>query len=223
MKTGATAAFFVAVLFAGITANADPAPYQGFRKIKTDHFVFIFEPQYAPAAEHLAGIAEESYEEITAIYGSYPDSIHCVVDGRQDISANYYSPLPAHIRITVQGPTWPMFGPRTEDWLELVFVHELTHYVQLNYESGIFHALASVFGPGLHAIEGAFLPTWAVEGPGVLAETVLTSGGRGDSEHFEMLSTAVPALQRYSSRRSGHTLQAISSTSMSSASMGPMP
>ena len=190
-KPAVAAAYIIFVFAVNFIAYGEQSSYDGYRKIETDHFVFIFEPANLSAAERLSGIAEDAYRKITSFYGSYPETVYCVIDGRSDMYASYYSPLPAHIRVSVHGPTWPTFSPRNGDWLELVFIHELTHYIQLNYDSGIFNYLSHIFGPALHAIPGTLLPTWAVEGPGVLAETLFTAGGRGDSEHFEMLSKAV--------------------------------
>jgi hypothetical protein len=178
--------FFQAI---GVSAK-EPAPFEGRLRIATEHFVIIFEPEERAAANYVASIVEEAYTLVTSSYGSYPDTIYCVLNGRSDLYYSAYAPLPAHIRLSVHGPTWPMFGPRSGDWLKIVLIHELTHNVQLTYTSGIFHALSMVFGQGLNAVPGTLLPNWAVEGPAVLFETFFTGGGRGDSNHFEMLSIA---------------------------------
>ena len=190
--TRASRAFLIMYLLTALYLVAeDPAPFEGRSKIETEHFVIIFEPKNSEPATYLASIAEEAYTQISSTYSSFPDTVYCVIDSRSDLYVSSYSPLPAHITVSIHGPTWPMFGPRSNDWLKIILLHELTHNVQLTYESGLFYYLSKIFGQGLNAVPASFLPTWAVEGPAVLYETFFTSGGRGDSEHFEMLSSAM--------------------------------
>jgi hypothetical protein len=165
-------------------------PFEGWSQISTDHFTFVYEPRDKDSAHHLASMAETIYDRVASFLGSYPKKLYCVVNGRSDIYENYFHPFPAHISITVSAPTWPWFGTRYPDWLELVFTHELTHAIQVPYESGPAAVLAKVFGPGLKSVPGGFLPAWASEGPAVLAETIFTEGGRGDAQFFEMLAKA---------------------------------
>ena len=174
-----------------ISAKAEEIPrFEGWSRISTDHFTFVYEPRDRDSARHLAAIAEGVYDRVASFYGSYPEKLYCVLNGRSNIYENYFHPFPAHISITVSAPTWPWFGTRYPDWLELVFTHELTHAIQIPYESGPAAILARLFGPGLKSVPGGFLPAWASEGPAVLAETLFTEGGRGDSRFFEMFNKA---------------------------------
>ena len=90
------------------------------------------------AAQSLASMAEGVYDRITTFYDSYPDRIYCVINGRSNLYSNNFTPLPAHINVTIASWPWPHFIPHSEDWLELVFTHELTHYIQLVHDDGFF-------------------------------------------------------------------------------------
>ena len=166
-------------------------PFIGREYITTEHFVIIYEPKDGETAAHVASFAEAVYDDVAGLYDSYPDKISCVINGRSDIYDNLFHPFPAHLIITVAAPTWPTFGSRADDWLRLVFTHELTHAIQIPYEEGLTAFFSHLFGAGLKSIPGGFLSAWATEGPAVLAETLYTSGGRGVSPQFEMLYKAM--------------------------------
>ena len=165
--------------------------HDGWLQAQTDHFVFLYEARDTDAVQSLLVIAEGVYDQITSYYDSYPKKIYCVINGRGDLYSNNFTPLPAHINLTVASQQWPHFGPRSQDWLELVFTHELTHYIQLVHDKGFFPFLSLLFGPGAQVFNNVFLSNWMVEGQAVLSESLLTSGGRGDSPFFEMIGRAM--------------------------------
>ncbi|MBT3274902.1 MAG: hypothetical protein HN368_17240, partial [Spirochaetales bacterium] len=199
--------YLLLAVFSAPFIGAEEAPlFVGRLQSETEHFVFIYEPKDSESAAYLASIAEDVYARVAVLFGSYPDIVYCVVNGRASIYENSFYPIPAHINITVSAPTWPLFGPRSENWLELAFTHELTHNVQIAFEDGPLAAASRIFGPGIKTGSGAFLPSWLVEGSAVLAETIFTSGGRGDNQFFEMLSKAMIVEQDFFSyRQAGST------------------
>ena len=69
--------------------------------------------------------------------------------------------------------------------MRVLLTHELTHYVQLGMERGVFHGLSRVLGSEARWAPGAFLPGWLVEGPPIALETDFTEGGRGRNAFFE--------------------------------------
>ncbi len=174
-----------------------PAPFRGYRQIETHHFVFVYEPQDVESARRLASFAEQVYDRLTRFFRSKPEHITCLLIGRTDAANGYFNPLPPHhIGLYLASPDTPAIGARSEDWLRLLFIHELTHYVHLVYERGFFHALSRLFGPTAASGDGAFLPGWAVEGTAVTTETLFSNGGRGRNPYFELYYRALLLEQR---------------------------
>ena len=88
----------------------------------------------------------------------------------------------------------------SDDWLELVLIHEYVHILTMDSMSGYASAVRKLFGktmPGfdplssvlffLTAPPNIFLPDWWVEGIATWAETEYTSSGRGRSSFVEMI------------------------------------
>jgi len=177
-----------------VSAEAEPqqirlpaAPFHGYRELRTRHFVFIFEPQDREAADKLTSFAEEVYAKLSRFLHSAPDHINCLLIGRTDAANGYFNPLPPHhIGLYLASPDTPVIGARSEDWLRLLFTHELTHYIHLVYDRGFFHALSRVFGGTAASGDGLFLPGWTVEGIAVNTETLFSNGGRGRNPYFEL-------------------------------------
>gem|GEM_PF-3385982 len=171
----------------GAPSGAPSGAFRGYRRIDTEHFRIIYEPRDRESAAAIAEYADETYEQLAEFLENRPRRrIRVWVNGRTDAANGYFMPLPPnHIAIHVASPSVPWIGARTEDWLRLVFVHELAHHLHFMYEGGVRGALSRVFGEPFLALPGAFLPGWAIEGVGVDAETRFTEGGRGRSPYFE--------------------------------------
>ncbi len=174
------------------TVQLPATPFSGYRQIKTRHFVFIYEPRDHNAAERLASFAEQVYGRLTLFLHSAPQTINCLLVSRIDAANGYFTPLPPHhLVLYLTSPDTPAIGARTEDWLKLLFTHELTHYIHLVYDRGFFHALSRLFGGTASSGHGIFLPGWTVEGIAVNTETLFTSGGRGRNPYFALYYRAL--------------------------------
>ena len=106
--------------------------------------------------------------------------------GRVDLANAYTDPIPPHITLYLAPPSEPLIGLEASQYLRLLLVHELTHFVNFEYEKGLFACLSSVFGPAVKDANAAFLPTWFLEGIATHTETLFTDGGRGRNPFFEM-------------------------------------
>jgi hypothetical protein len=157
---------------------------------ETEHFIFIFEPQYRGSVNELLTFCEPIYREITGFFHSYPRKVPVVIRGRVDAANGFTTFLPMHIELYLTAPTDHFLGSRTESWLKILLTHELTHYVHASMDRGFFYALSRVFGADAAGAHFAFLPGWMIEGPSTYNETAFTNGGRGRSPLFEMLSKA---------------------------------
>lgn len=160
--------------------------YRGWRKSETEHFTFIFEPKDEASVAELLLFCEDSYQKVADYFGFYPDHINCIVNGRTDTANGYFSALPNRIELYITSPSGPWLGSKTENWLELLLIHELVHYVHMNYNKGFMYALSRVFGYELRVSANGFLPGWMIEGIAVALETSLTEGGRGRNPFFEL-------------------------------------
>ncbi|OHD68629.1 MAG: hypothetical protein A2177_15190 [Spirochaetes bacterium RBG_13_68_11] len=183
---GHARATLVALLLVGI-AVASPAEW---RQVETEHFLIVFEQHDQASADELAAICEDVYAKVTGFFRSYPKRIPVVIRGRLDYANGLTAPFPRRLELIVTAPSWPWMGSRSESWLRILLVHELTHFVHLGMERGFFHALSRVFGADARWATAIFLPGWMIEGPTTNLETLFTSGGRGRNPFFESLYKA---------------------------------
>jgi hypothetical protein len=171
-------------------SNTDRNP-DAWLQTETEHFTFIFKEKDGSAVDEILNYAEDVYRDITTYFDSYPEEIRCIILGNSDEPSGYFSPVPPHhMGLGIHAPTYPLAGSKTESWLELVFTHELTHYIHLTSEYGTIHAFSRIFGNGISSAFAFFLPGWMTEGIAVEFETLYTAGGRGRNPFFEMLYKA---------------------------------
>ena len=171
-------------------ATPSDARFEGWRQVRTEHFTIIFEPRDEVHAYEVAAFAEEHYRQVTEFFGSYPRRIPVVLRGRVDVDNGFAGALPPAITLHVGAPYRRDFGVHGSRWLELVFVHELTHFVHLSMQSGPWQWLSWALGSTGPWLAGMTLPTWLIEGAAVYAETAYTDAGRGRNEFFTILSKA---------------------------------
>lgn len=180
LRTG----FACALVFAATIAGASGLDWL---HVETEHFTFIYRERHQYAVGELVVYAEDVYDEVTAFLESTPERVPVVLYGETDLANGYYSPAPPqHIGLYLPQPTLPFLGARTESWLRSLLVHELTHFVQANYEHGLFYTIGTVFGRTLTGLSLGLVPTWHTEGLAVNTETIFSSGGRGRDPFFEM-------------------------------------
>jgi hypothetical protein len=180
VRTGALALLFVVASFAGATDH-------GWLSAKTEHFTFIYRPEHQSAVDELAAFAEDVYDDVCRLFGSTPAHVPVVLYGETDLANGYYSPAPPqHVGLYLPQPTLPFLGARSESWLRGLLVHELTHFVQANFDRGLFHLTGTLFGRTLTGLSLGLVPLWHTEGLAINTETVFTAGGRGRDPFFEM-------------------------------------
>ncbi len=181
MKNVCRALLPVALLaFAALPARA------AWLEAGTEHFRFVFEEQDRPAVNELLTFCEEVYASVCGFFGSYPGVVPVVIRGRIDYTEGLTAPFPSHLELYVTPMSWPYDTPRMRNLLRTLLVHELTHYVHITMDRGIFHAISQVLGPDAAWGATVFLPGWMVEGPTTNTETIFTTGGRGRNPFFEV-------------------------------------
>jgi hypothetical protein len=157
---------------------------------RTERFTIIFrgdDPFAVAAAAEIALLSPRVWDRTTTQMGYAPDRpVPVVLRGDTAWANGYFTPLPPHIELFISAPSRYQLGAATESWLELVFTHELTHYLHLTRPRGFFGTASRLFGPLTTAGSVLFMPGWAIEAPTVYAETTLTPGGRGTDPFFAM-------------------------------------
>ena len=126
---------------------------------ETDNFTFLFREHEAAAVKELLTYAEDLYAELTTFLGTTTPRVTVVVYGETDLANGLYTFYPPQriVLYTVQ-PSIPWLGGDAESWLRLLFVHELTHFIQANHRPGFMHGFGQLFGTSLSAVDNAFLP-----------------------------------------------------------------
>ncbi|MBU8914094.1 MAG: hypothetical protein KOO61_08740, partial [Spirochaetales bacterium] len=177
---------FLFTIFATPLIAAESGVASGWRQTDTDHFTIIYQPADERVAAELIGFADGLYEELSACLGVDADwRIPVVIRGETGDANGYFGFFPTRIVLFTAVPSSPIIGPQLDEWLRLVFAHELTHYFQLTEPVG-WGWFSRVLGRSASVINLMFMPNWASEGLAIHAETAFTGAGRGRSPVFEM-------------------------------------
>ncbi len=166
--------------------DAREPDFSGWSRVRTEHFLFVFEERDHEALRELLSFAEDVYRDLTIFLQSAPRDIQVVVRGRIDTANGYTSSSPPRIVLYLAPPSEPLLGLDASRYLRLLFVHELTHFFNFQYERGILAAGESLFGPGLRDAEAVLYGYAALEGIATVTETMYTDGGRGRNPFFEL-------------------------------------
>jgi Tol biopolymer transport system component len=173
-----------------MAAGAVPAErepdFSGWSQVRTEHFIFVYEPRDKEAVRELLSFAEEAYAEVTLFLETTPREIWVVVRGRVDAANGYTTSSPPHIVLYLAPPSEPLIGLDASSYLRLLFVHELTHYVNFQYDRGALSLGENLFGPGIKNVEAVFYGYAMMEGIATETETLFTDGGRGRNPFFEL-------------------------------------
>ena len=209
--------FFLSILSPLPCYSASIDPSFKFSTIETDHFTIHFHQGLEMSAFRAAEILEDVQNKLTDNFQWTPrDRTQVVLFDNTDFANGRATVLPYNaIYINLSPPFPDLIISESDDWLELVLVHEYVHILTIDPARGYSSHLRKVFGktmPGYDPLSAAlffltappniFLPDWWVEGISTWAETEYTSSGRGRSSFVEMilrmavLEDKVPGLDR---------------------------
>ncbi len=181
-------------------ANIDPSFH--FSTIETDHFAIHFHQGIEMYGYRAADILEGVHKRLTERFQWAPqDKTQVVLLDNTDFANGLATVLPYNAMYIHLSPPFPdVTIGETDDWLELVLIHEYVHILTLDPVRGYASDVRSLFGktmPGfdplssilflLTAPPNIFLPDWWTEGIATWAETEYTLSGRGRSSFVDMI------------------------------------
>lgn len=175
-------------------ALAQLPPDAEWRTLGTEHFRVHFTPELEPLARRAAARAEAAYARLAAVFVQPPPGrIDLLVTPGADYANGYATPFPTNRIVVFAHP--PADEPAlafSDDWLELVVLHELVHILHLDRSRGVWAPLRKVFGRSPILFPQIFSPGWVKEGLATFYESELTEAGRvRGSLHEMILRTAI--------------------------------
>ncbi|QHT68029.1 hypothetical protein GXP67_15960 [Rhodocytophaga rosea] len=149
-------------------------------QIRTPKFRIIFPEGMEHEAQRTANTMETVYSPVSATLQREPRPISIILQNQTAISNGFVTITPRHSEFfTLPPQDYALLG--TNDWIDLLAVHEFRHVVQydkaLRGLSKIFYYLFG--GSGLAVTANLAVPGWYWEGDAVGTETALTTSGRG--------------------------------------------
>ncbi|TLN23957.1 hypothetical protein FDZ71_02325, partial [bacterium] len=180
-------------------------PSLKWRTISTEHFFVNYPEKLAPQGFFLAAEAEKIYAATKRSLGLEPASaIEVNIVDDTDLANGWATVLPFNtITLYAVQPESSSSIADYNDWLTLVFAHELRHIFTLGVRRGYSEGLGKIFGEGplpplsmsglgvlswfFASPPNIFLPDWLHEGEAVNAESELDGAGRRNSTYYEMI------------------------------------
>ena len=161
----------------------DPAGLK-WRVINTEHYRVIFPASYETGANVYANILESVYPHVrTTMSSSISSSMPVVLHPFNARSNGMVSWVPKRMELLPA----PDFGPKFQIQEFSLSLHESRHAAQIDrLNGGLFRPFHHVLGEQAMGLSLLFVPEWFLEGEAVLAETALSSSGRGRIASFLM-------------------------------------
>lgn len=163
-----------------------------WQTLETPHFRIHFEAPYLEYAQRLAAIAEQVNTRVADWLNWQPaDKVDVIINDAFDGSNGGATPLAYNRIVLYMNPPWQGEIKDQSPWLELLFLHEYIHIVQLDQAEGFPATLRKVFGRQFFTFPQIFSPNWLIEGLAVYGETDRERGfGRGQGAFYEAMMRA---------------------------------
>jgi hypothetical protein len=161
----------------------DPARLK-WRQINTEHYKLIYPAENERRANLYANILESAYPHLRNTLSTKRSSVVPVILHPYSVMANgMVSWAPKRMEL--------LPSPNSDSRLQRpelnLLLHESRHIVQMEKQNqGIFRPFYFLFGEQTMGIASFLKPQWLLEGEAVVAETALSSSGRGRMASFLM-------------------------------------
>jgi hypothetical protein len=186
MRRSVLLIFLLISLFAEaqyFTTGEDPASLR-WRQLSTDHFRLIYPLHFEEKAQQMAQNFEKVYRFNGYSLNHNPRKISVIFHTQTVRSNGLVAWAPRRMELF----TPPHQDIYAQDWLEQLALHEFRHVVQVDKVASHvpFFVKALLGEQGIALITGLYLPFWFLEGDAVVAETALSTSGRGRLPSFLM-------------------------------------
>lgn len=163
-------------------------PSLRWHQVTTPNFRVLYTDGFEQQAQRVANSLEHVREEGAESLGPAPRRTSVILQNHSSVSNGFASILPRRMEFYGM-PTQDYNFLGTNDWLDMLTVHEYRHMVQYRHATrGFNKAIQYLFGNiSLAGMAQVAAPSWFWEGDAVVAETALTPSGRGDIPHFGLL------------------------------------
>ncbi len=159
-----------------------------WHQVNTPHFKVLYQQDYAEQAQYMGNLLETLYLPTAQSLDALPHKIPVLLQNRSSFSNGFVALAPRRSEFyTLPPQDYNFLG--TNEWLELLAVHELRHVVQFEKSRTGFTKLASnLLGEQAQSgLANLGVPAWFWEGDAVGIETGLTPSGRGRIPNFNLL------------------------------------
>jgi len=162
----------------------DPASVK-WRQIRTPQFQIIYPDAFETQAQKMVTTLEYMYSNGTKTLAYKPQRIPLIVHSSNIVPNAITAWAPKRIELFPCPPQ----DSYAESWMNQLIVHEYRHVAQFDRANQGFTKVLSWFigQQAASVVNGAFVPTWFMEGDAVCSETALSQSGRGRLPSFEML------------------------------------
>lgn len=164
--------------------NNNP-PKLRWQHLFTPHFEVIYPEGYEEQAQHVANVLEHSDSAVAASLAEQPRRVPIILQNQTSVSNGFATLTPRRSEFfTVSPQDFHLLG--TNDWSELLAIHEYRHIVQFSKSRTGFNKLVHLVSgnQGLANVAHWQVPDWFWEGDATVTETALTESGRGRIPHF---------------------------------------
>jgi hypothetical protein len=175
-------------LFGQGTVLQNNAPRFKWQQINTPNFRIIYQPNFEAEALRMAAKFDQIHGPAAKTLGVNPKKISVILQNRTAISNGFVTVAPRRSEFFTMPPQdYNFLG--TNDWLDLLAVHEYRHVVQFQRSLTGFNKLFYLlFGQQTQAAFAfTAVPLWFWEGDAVAIETALTESGRGRIPNFDLM------------------------------------
>ena len=193
MRKGLAAIFyflFCAVLAAngqaGLLEN-NPTSLK-WHQINTPNFKILFPHGYEKNAQRVANLMETIYEPVSRTLESRPRKLSLILQNQNSIPNGFVALGPRRSEFFTTPPQdYNFLG--TNDWFDLLAVHEFRHVVQFDKSlTGFNKFFYLLFGQAAQSLWADLsVPDWFWEGDAIGIETALTPSGRGRIPRFDLV------------------------------------
>lgn len=159
-----------------------------WQQINTPNFRLIYQPDFEEEALRLATKLDQIYLPVANSMGVKPRKIPIILQNRTAFANGFVTLGPRRSEFYTMPPQdYNFLG--SNDWLELLAIHEYRHVVQFQRSLTGFNKLFYyLFGQQTQAgFAFAAAPLWFWEGDAVAVETAFTPSGRGRIPNFDLM------------------------------------